>query len=73
MDAVVRFFTSKWLIGVVFIALGVLQLFLARRYFRSIKKYGNKNTSPFSLLGVYFSYFIGVVFILAALNAMLSK
>ncbi|MGL9746873.1 hypothetical protein [Enterococcus sp. DIV0170] len=56
----------NYLFGVIFLLLSIWQLVMTKRSFSSLKKNGNENTSPFILLGLWFSFIIGIVFLLAA-------
>lgn len=56
----------NYLFGVIFLLFSIWQLVMTKRSFSSLKKNGNENTSPFILLGLWFSFIIGIVFLLAA-------
>jgi hypothetical protein len=56
----------NYLFGVIFLLLSIWQLAMTKRSFSSLRKDGNENTSPFILLGLWFSFIIGIVFLLAA-------
>ncbi|WP_119317118.1 hypothetical protein [Companilactobacillus formosensis] len=56
--------------GVLFILIGIWQLFISIKYLNVLKKVGNKTTSGFSPLAIYFSLFIGVVFLVIGISAV---
>ncbi|MGG5369927.1 hypothetical protein [Enterococcus sp. AZ196] len=56
----------SYLIGAVFLLLSIWQLVMTKRSFTHLKKGGNENTSPFILLGLWFSFIIGISFLFAA-------
>ncbi|MGM0165864.1 hypothetical protein IGI39_000815 [Enterococcus sp. AZ135] len=56
----------NYILGIVFLLLSVWQLAMTKRSFTDLKKNGNKNTSPFIMLGLWFSFIIGISFLAAA-------
>ncbi|WP_125762029.1 hypothetical protein [Companilactobacillus hulinensis] len=51
------------LIGIAVMFLGIFQIYSSRNAFVNLKTNGNKSTSPFMLYALFFSFFIGFVFI----------
>lgn len=50
------------LFGVLFILLGVWQVYASKRYGHQVTKHGDTATSPFSLLALGNSFYLGVIF-----------
>lgn len=55
------------LIGIVLSLLGIFQIYSTKGAFSNLKTNGNRSTSPFMLYALYFSFFIGLVFVILGL------
>jgi hypothetical protein len=52
-----------YLIGVIFLSIGIWQLVITKRTLTDLKKEGDKNTSPFIILGLWNSLIFAIIFI----------
>ncbi|WP_334340846.1 hypothetical protein [Companilactobacillus sp. HBUAS56275] len=59
----------KYILGTLFIIIGIWQMFATTKYFKEIKTNGNKTTSPFSLIALWFSLVLSIIFIFIGLAA----
>ncbi|MFD1392491.1 hypothetical protein ACFQ3L_02665 [Lacticaseibacillus jixianensis] len=50
-------------VGVLFLLLGVWQMVVSKRYGHHVTKHGDAATSPFSLLALADSFYIGIMFV----------
>lgn len=60
------------LIEVLLLVIGAYEIYATRNSLINLKKNGTKNTSKFILLALYFSFALGIVFIIFGL-AMIFK
>ncbi|MBS5819760.1 hypothetical protein [Enterococcus gilvus] len=60
----------RMIIGIVFLLLGIWQLWMTVRTFKNIKKEGNENTSPFIMLSLWGSIVMVVIFLSLAINLL---
>lgn len=63
----------RYLVGFVFLLVSIWQLVITWRTFASIKSEGDKNTSPFIMLGLWNSLIFAVIFFAVALWCFLVK
>lgn len=63
----------RYLVGFVFLLVSIWQLVITWRTFASIKNEGDKNTSPFIMLGLWNSLIFAVIFFAVALWCFLVK
>ena len=56
---------NYWL-GLIFLVIGIFQLVITWRTFAHLKKEGDKNTSPFTMLGLWNSLVFALLFIVVA-------
>ncbi|PLS35096.1 hypothetical protein CYV26_06760 [Carnobacterium maltaromaticum] len=63
----------RYLLGFVFLLVSIWQLVITWRTFASIKSEGDKNTSPFIMLGLWNSLIFAVILFAVALWCFLVK
>lgn len=51
------------IVGVLFVLLGIWQMYVSKRYGHQVTHHGNAATSSFSLLALADSFYLGVMFV----------
>lgn len=61
------------IIGMVFLALGIWQLWMTKRSFSNLKNKGNEGTSPFVMVSLWSSLVMAIIFLGIAYNAIVGN
>ncbi|MCT3053640.1 MULTISPECIES: hypothetical protein [Lactobacillaceae] len=57
--------------AILFLVIGIWQIFVTIVYFRNLKKHANKDTSPFAPVAMWSSLVVGVTLTVLGLSAFL--
>lgn len=61
------------IIGLVFLALGIWQLWITKRSFSNLRNKGNETTSPFVMFSLWSSLVMAIIFLVIAYNAIVGN
>lgn len=63
----------QYLLGSVFLLVSIWQLFMTKGYYQDLKKNGNKNTSPFAMLSLFFSLAFSIILFVIGVRCFLGR
>ena len=61
------------IIGLVFLALGIWQLWITKRSFSNLRTKGNEATSPFVMFSLWSSLVMAIIFLVIAYNVIVGN